>query len=32
MDERNTLNWLSWSIGGLVGEIFILNGLTLAAP
>ncbi len=32
MDEGNTLKLMSWTIGGLVVMIFILNGLTLAAP
>jgi hypothetical protein len=30
MDERRTLSLLAWSIGGVVGIMFLLNGLALS--
>jgi hypothetical protein len=31
MDEQRTLALLGWSIGGIVGTMFLLNGLALAS-
>lgn len=31
MDERTTLRVLSWSIGGVVALVFVLNAVALAA-
>jgi hypothetical protein len=31
MDERKTLKILAWSVGGIVGLMFILNAYALAA-
>ena len=30
MDEKQTLHVLGWSIGGLVGAMFVLNAFALA--
>ena len=30
MDEKQTLQFLGWSIGGLVGVMFVLNAFALA--
>jgi hypothetical protein len=30
MTERRTLQMLAWSIGGLVGALFVLNAFALA--
>jgi hypothetical protein len=30
MDERRTLSILGWTIGGVVGTVFILNAIALA--
>jgi hypothetical protein len=31
MDERRTLALLGWSVGGVVGIMFLLNALSLAS-
>jgi hypothetical protein len=31
MDERQTLSILGWTIGGIIGVIFILNAIALAS-
>lgn len=31
MDERRTLTLLGWSVGGVVGIMFLLNALALAS-
>ena len=30
MDDKQTLQFLGWSIGGLVGVMFVLNAFALA--
>jgi hypothetical protein len=30
MDERRTLSLLGWTIGGLVGAVFVLNAIALS--
>jgi hypothetical protein len=30
MDERRTLAMLAWAVGGVVGIMFILNGIALS--
>lgn len=30
MDERKTLKILAWAVGGVVGMMFILNGIALS--
>ncbi|GEM_PF-3662021 len=30
MDERRTLGILAWTVGGVVGTMFILNGIALS--
>lgn len=30
MDERRTLAILAWALGGVVGTMFILNGIALS--
>jgi hypothetical protein len=31
MDERQTLSILGWTIGGIIGVMFILNAIALAS-
>jgi hypothetical protein len=31
MDERRTLQILAWTVGGVVGFMFVLNAIALAA-
>jgi hypothetical protein len=31
MDERRTLSILGWTIGGIIGVVFILNAIALAS-
>lgn len=31
MDERRTLKVLGWSVGGIVGLMFLLNAIALAS-
>jgi hypothetical protein len=31
MDERRTLVILGWTLGGLIGAMFILNGIALTS-
>jgi hypothetical protein len=30
MDERRTLSLLGWTIGGVVGAVFVLNAIALS--
>jgi hypothetical protein len=30
MDERHTLRFLGWTIGGVVGAVFVLNAIALS--
>ena len=30
MDERRTLSLLGWTIGGVVGAVFVLNAVALS--
>jgi hypothetical protein len=32
MDERKTLKILAWSVGSIVGLMFVLNAYALTAP
>jgi hypothetical protein len=32
MDERQTLSILGWTIGSVVGLVFVLNAIALAYP
>jgi hypothetical protein len=30
MDERRTLSLLGWTIGGVIGAVFVLNAIALS--
>lgn len=30
MDEARTLSILAWTVGGIVGAVFVLNGIALS--
>jgi uncharacterized membrane protein YdcZ (DUF606 family) len=31
MDEARTLSWLAWTVGGIVGTVFILSAIALSS-